>query len=248
MTAYYNENDPGMAAWLELLILEGHIASGHVDRRSIEEVTPNDISGYTQCHFFAGLGGWSHALRLAGWSDDRPVWTGSCPCQPFSQAGRGLGTADERHLWPVWRNLIAERRPSAIFGEQVASPAALAWLSVVQDDLEGFGYAIAPFDLPAAGAGAPHIRQRILFVADTDNARLEGRRERQCKRTPELSAWSCGVAVRGRDGKQRFVEPGAFPLADGVSARVGLLRGYGNAIVAPLIAEFIKAYDDAVNA
>ena len=91
MKAYYNENDPKAATWLRELIRNGYIANGDVDERSIEDILPNDLAGYTQCHFFAGIGGWSYALRLAGWPDDRAVWTGSCPCQPFSTAGKGGG-------------------------------------------------------------------------------------------------------------------------------------------------------------
>ena len=90
MPAYYNEIDPYAAQWLRNLISSGHIAAGDVDERSIVEVRPDDLRGYTQCHFFAGIGVLSHALRLAGWSDDRPVlvWTASLPCQPFSAAGK----------------------------------------------------------------------------------------------------------------------------------------------------------------
>ena len=121
MAAYYNENDPYAAEWLRNLILYDAIADGEVDDRSIEDVRPDDLRGFTQCHFFAGIGGWSAALRLAGWPDERPVWTGSCPCQPFSTAGRGAGFADERHLWPIWHYLIEECRPAVVFGEQVAN-------------------------------------------------------------------------------------------------------------------------------
>jgi DNA (cytosine-5)-methyltransferase 1 len=165
MSAYYNEHDAFAAQWLRNLIAAGHIAPGDVDERSICDVQPADLAGYRQCHFFAGIGVWSHALRSAGWSDDREVWTGSCPCQPFSAAGKRGGIADERHLWPEFFRLIAERRPNVVFGEQVASPDGLAWLDAVSSDMEGAGYAFGAVDTCAAGFGAPHIRQRLYFVA-----------------------------------------------------------------------------------
>ena len=63
MSAYYNEFDPFAAAWLRNLIAQGLIAPGDVDERSIKDVSPDDLRGYTQCHFFAGIGGWSYAAR-----------------------------------------------------------------------------------------------------------------------------------------------------------------------------------------
>jgi DNA (cytosine-5)-methyltransferase 1 len=106
MKAYYNENDANAAAWLRELIKEGVITDGEVDERSIEDVIPADLVGFDRCHFFAGIGVWDYALTQAGWPDDRRVWTGSCPCQPFSAAGKGEGFVDERHLWPAWFHLI----------------------------------------------------------------------------------------------------------------------------------------------
>ena len=88
MAAYYNEIDPYAAQWLRNLIEAGQIAPGYVDERDIRDVSPSDLIGFTQHHFFAGVGVWSYALRLAGWPDDEPVMTGSPPCQPFSSAGR----------------------------------------------------------------------------------------------------------------------------------------------------------------
>ncbi len=164
-SAYYNEIDPFAAQWLRNLIAAGHIAPGEVDERSIEDVTPDDLRGFTQCHFFAGIGVWSHSLRLAGWPDDRPVWTGSCPCQPFSAAGKGDGFADERHLWPHFFHLISERRPQHVFGEQVAAGNANVWFDLVQADLEGMGYAFGLAPFTSAGIGAPHIRERAYWVA-----------------------------------------------------------------------------------
>ena len=367
MTAYYNEFDPKAASWLRELIKQGHIAPGEVDERSIVEVRPDDLVGYDQCHFFAGIGVWSHALRKAGWPDDRQVWTGSCPCQPFSAAGKRGGTDDARHLWPEFFRLIAECRPVTVFGEQVASKDGLAWLDAVHADLEGADYAVGAVDTCAAGFGAPHIRQRLYFVADAecgaserhgqpvggeargdqgvreiragaqrirddvgdgfdscfvadaDDEGSQGRRREQLQeraskcaigqdggvgeladdpdarrtrsiqepqqgregyvergksgfladsdggdarsegiqrgrehgqqpqdRGPCNGFWSNAAWIPCRDGKWRAVEPGTFPLANGSPARVGRLRGYGNAIVAPQAIEFVRAYKEVV--
>ena len=170
MTAYYNENDKFAADWLRELIADGLIADGEVDERSIVDVRASDLRGYSQHRFFAGIGGWSCALRLADWPDDRPVWTGSCPCQPLSSAGQRKGHADDRHLWPAFYRLIAECRPATIFGEQVASKLGREWFSGVRADLEDTGYACGAANLCAASVGAPHIRQRLWWVADAQCA------------------------------------------------------------------------------
>jgi DNA (cytosine-5)-methyltransferase 1 len=158
---YFNEIDGSAAQWLRNLCGNDF----DVDERSIVDVHSTDLMAYDRCHFFAGIGGWELALRLAGWPDDQPVWTGSCPCQPFSVAGKGRGADDERHLWPQFRRLIDECRPAVIFGEQVASKAGRVWLDGVRVELEALGYAVGAADLCAAGIGAPHIRQRLFWVA-----------------------------------------------------------------------------------
>lgn len=368
MVAYYNEFDPQAAEWLRILILQGNIAPGVVDERSIEDVRPEELKQYTQCHFFAGIGGWSYALRLAGWPDDRPCWTGSPPCQPFSNAGKQTAQADSRHLWPVFFNLIRECKPANIFGEQVEAAIRTGWLDDLQDDLEAEGYATGKIVLPACSVGGYHIRQRIWFVAEwladsideRSQGRLSGGSDAEwkninghlgCGRSdyrlakPDQQQWNgsgnagearrrefanigagsrlananceqnntadsrglhtepCsesrdggldnstqqrpqrgGTNINGRggsiangqhnksagadnfsaisttnapetfwsnpdwlycrDGKWRPVESGTFPLANGVSGRVGLLRGYGNAIVPQVAAQVIKAYMD----
>ncbi|HEF4736139.1 DNA cytosine methyltransferase [Burkholderia multivorans] len=179
MPAYYNEHDPCAAQWLRNLITAGHIAPGDVNERSIEDVRPDDLRAYDQCHFFAGIGVWSYALRRAGWPDDRPVWTGSCPCQPFSAAGKGAGFDDERHPWPAWYWLISECRPAVIFGEQVASSAVDPWIDLVHADVEAVDYAFACEPFPSAGVGAPHIRDRAFWLAHADRARVRGQSGRQ---------------------------------------------------------------------
>lgn len=194
MGAYYNEFDAGAAAWLRELIKRGLIADGEVDERSILDVSADDLRGFTQCHFFAGIGGWSYALRLAGWPDDKPVWTGSPPCQPFSAAGQQKGKDDERHLAPHFAALVASGRPPILFGEQVSSAAVFgkpakrtgkaadgepewAWIDDLFGRLEAAHYACGAVDLPAAGVGAPHIRQRAFFgavrLADADGEQCD---------------------------------------------------------------------------
>lgn len=200
MQAYYNEINTHAAEWLRNLIAAGHIAPGDVDTRSIAEVKPDDLRSYTQCHFFAGIGGWSLALRLAGWPDDRPVWTGSCPCQPFSAAGKQRGSDDERHLWPAFFNLIRECRPASVFGEQVAGAAGLAWLDHVCADLEGAGYAAAAADLCAAGTGAPHIRQRLYWVAHAQCGAAE-------RRGHDLAAAARDAESQARQWQRVWDEP-----------------------------------------
>jgi len=162
--AYYNEHDPFAAEWLRKLIAAGLIAPGEVDERDVKDVQVDDLQGFWQHHLFAGVGVWSYALRRAGWPDDRPIVTGSCPCQPFSTAGKQAKFEDSRHLWPEFFRLVRQLRPAVVVGEQVASPAGLEWLDVVLADLEGAGYAVGAADLCAAGVGAPHIRQRLYWV------------------------------------------------------------------------------------
>lgn len=320
---YYNEFDPKTAAWLRELIRAGAIPNGHVDERSISDVSPNDLTGYVQCHFFAGIGGWSYALQLAGWPEDRPIWTGSCPCQPFSTAGKGLGDKDERHLWPTFFNLIRECRPKFVFGEQVASAIGKGWLDGVSADLESEDYACGATVLGAHSVNSPHIRQRLYWMAhaghlrwrdgtvsiqeehnevarpsdgldNTKRPRLQRLSERGSpdksdgeegwliestktstndygmlppnsnRRQPGSSAatparygssvepasfWNDFTFAHCRDGKNRRIptEPAFFPLANGIPARVVRLRGYGNAIVPQVAAEFICASIEVIN-
>jgi DNA (cytosine-5)-methyltransferase 1 len=212
---YYNEIDPYAAQWLRNLIAEGLIAEGDVDGRSIIDVRATDLAGYTQCHFFAGIGGWSYALRLAGWADDRPVWTGSCPCQPFSNAGKRAGFVDDRHLWPAWARLIDIRRPAVIFGEQVASAAH--WLRLVRGDLEALGYAVGAMPIEAASAGANHRRDRYWFVADAEGERQQPRSRPSQKMGPRKSR-----AVEPEGCDQISPRGGVADVADSSESRFSL--------------------------
>lgn len=223
MAAYYNEIDPYAAEWLRNLIKAGHIAPGVVDERSIEDVKPAELLGYTQCHFFAGVGVWSLALRRAGWPDNRPVWTGSCPCQPFSSAGAQAGFADERHLWPAFQWLIGQCQPAVVFGEQVASKAVDPWVDLVHADLEAMGYAFGAIPFPSAGVGAPHIRDRLFWAGHANDEGLEGyagdggeagrARPYRPVATPSVLG---GMADLHGDGRNKAGQRIAAPWNDGI--------------------------------
>src|SRR6202012_1078202 len=203
MTVTYNEIDEYAADWIRNLVSHGHVARGDVDTRPITELTADDVRHARQAHFFAGIAVWSAADRAAGWADAAPLRTGAGPCQPFSQAGRGKGIKDERHLWPEWFRLIRECMPPVIVGEQVASPAGLGWLDAGFADLEGAGYACAATDFCAASVGAPHIRQRLYFVAVTSSVegrlhlsqRLSRRGDAQVERCSEVGLVAYNEAV-----------------------------------------------------
>lgn len=288
MIAWYNEPDEEKAAWLEELIRRDLIAPGVVDRRDIRDVRGDELAEFAQCHFFAGIGGWSHSLRRAGWPDRRPVWTGSCPCGPFSAVGELERFSDERHLWPAWVHLIRERKPAVIFGEQVA--AATEWLRLVRGDLEALGYAMGAAAIEAASAGALHLRDRYWFVANRDvdgrqgqcagegswcgcsaskarddagrsGAMVDGERAGlegypgdgysgagwpdQAGSIAQAGA-NCGALewYIGPDGKIRPAQSGIRLVADGIPARVGLLRGFGDAIDPRPAIAFIESYMD----
>lgn len=217
--AYYNEFDLQAAAWLRELIKAGHIPEGEVDERSITEVRADDLRGYRSVHLFAGIGGWPYALRLAGWPDERPVWTGSCPCPPFSAAGKKKSCpecqsreviphpyqtgifacvpcghewfADGRHLWPEFHRLLAECRPSIVFGEQVAGSDGEVWLAGVRATLERIGYGVGAANLAAGSVGAPHIRQRLFWVADAHPGRCEDPRPIRDERRQSRPCCGC---------------------------------------------------------
>lgn len=196
MAAIYNDTERFACDWLQHLMDAGLIMPGKIDDRSIADLSPDDLAGFERVHLFAGIGGWDLALQLAEWPAGRPVWTCSCPCPPFSQAGkrqscqrcaganlvwcprrtgycicadcRHAWLADGRHLWPeAWR-LIARSRPPVVFGEQVASPDGLEWLAGVRASLEILSYAPWGTDYPAAGVRSPNIRQRLFWLADAN--------------------------------------------------------------------------------
>lgn len=230
MKTYYSEIDQGCCDRLSNLMDEGLIMPGKIDNRSIADVNPDDLTGFQRVHLFAGIGGWDLALQQAGWPEERPVWSGSCPCQGFSSAGKGGGVNDPRHLWPEMFRLIEACQPEIVFGEQVSgkkvtgklfSPEAFerldqaaaravrdqdkdAWLRIVQADLEGAGYALGGLTFPACGIGAPMLSQRLYWVAEANGKQADSANERG------LYAKSCSSGTVNQLDQTKAHREGSF--------------------------------------
>ena len=268
MSARYNEIDAVAAHVMRELITAGVIASGIVIEKSIKELTADDVRGHEQVHLFAGGGLWSVAARLAGWPDHEPFWTASCPCQPFSQAGKGLGYDDPRDLWPDVVRLLDDCRrdgytPPCIVGEQVGGKTGVHWFNRVRVDLEARGYEARMVEIPACAVDAPHIRNRIYWVAvahadfafgrigDEQSAgkfALDEQDARNAVRpgSRNESYWSDAEWIVCHDGKARRTKPGLRLLVDGLPGRVDIWRIAGNAISPVLAAEVLAALREAL--
>lgn len=236
---YYNEIDPIAVMWLKSLIDAELIPNGDVDGRSIAELQPADLMGYTQCHFFAGIGGWALALQLAGWPKERKVWTASCPCQPFSNPGPRNGINDKRHLWPEFNRLAIARKPYDILGEQVCN---LAWWDIAASDMEASGYTTRAESRVATSVGADHERRRLYWAATSNSNGFRQQKQRDYwQNTSNNPADSFREANRLVDAFRRKAMPFLCRWHNGVSVAVGeaACKGFGNAIVPEAAAEFI---------
>ena len=250
MPAYYNEHDPYAAQWLRNLIAAGRIAAGDVDERSIEDVHPDDLKPYNQCHFFAGIGIWPLAMRRAGWPDELSGWTWSCPCQPYSKAGKREGFSDPRHLWPAWYHLIRERRPERLLGEQSKDALGHGWFDLVQDNLEAAEYAFGAVRFAAASCGEPILRERVYFAAQYLGTGAQGQ---------QPGPHPCAPGQRRRRGEEDLFAIAAAPLQPGdswpqplvrsmdhgYSQRMGGVHAIGNALNAEAATQFVAAFLEA---
>jgi DNA (cytosine-5)-methyltransferase 1 len=244
---YYNDNST--AATLTELVKQKLVTSGTVSGKSICDLYPEELKGYVEHHFFAGIGGWDFALRMANWPKGRPVATGSVPCQPFSSLGHRNGVKDERHLWPAFRWIIAQCRFPTIFGEQVANKDTLNWVARVHADLEILGYNFGFAILPAACSGSPHRRDRIYWVADANSKGCDqvlrqlrnSTRESQTLRMERYrDYWGDFEQCYTSDGRVRRIQPRLIPLVNGIPRNRDICHPYGNAIVPQVAAIFIE--------
>lgn len=211
---YYNDNDRYCCDILRARIADGNLPRGFVDEKDISEVSVEGIKKYAQAHFFAGVGGWPYAVELSDWPADEPIWTASCPCQPISGAGNRRGEKDSRHLWPALYRLISKHKPNALFGEQVASGDGSEWLDGVSLDLEEIGYRVGTIDLPAAGDGAPIIRQRLWWVASAKGSGRRGR-DRAARQDGAKATNNSGLGPAKCEGLEKRISDGPIQCQTG---------------------------------
>ena len=183
------------------------------------------------------------------------IITGGFPCQPFSVAGK-QDPNDNRQLWPEMFRIIKEIRPTYVIGENVRNLISIRDGLVFEQvctDLEGEGYEVQTFVLPASAVNAPHQRYRCWIVANscgkglqvTKIARNDGKNQ---KKSYDKLIGRCS-AIQGEKISQGnwTVEPSVGRVAHGIPNRVDRLKGLGNAIVPQIAYQIGMAIKEAEN-
>ena len=171
--------------------------------------------------------------------------SGGFPCQPYSTAGQRRGEGDDRAIWPQMARVISEAKPATVLGENVAGLATMG-LDDVLSDLEGMGYAVQTFCIPACAVDAKHRRDRLWIVAHgegigRDEFQDEDYRDLDRKKGIQVEAGGEGLSRDTEAGGARWqVEPGVGRVAHGIPNRVDRLKGLGNAIVPQVAYELIR--------
>lgn len=176
------------------------------------------------------------------------VLSGGFPCQPFSKAGNKSGKEHDSWLWHEMFRAATEIKPPFIVGENVVNIEKLG-LEEMLTDLEGEGYEVWTFEIPAISVGASHQRARIWIVAYNDAFRLQGGKQGGVQ---EIPRWEENISLqieelfRTQGGQEWIYQPRICGVIDGVPSRMDQERNkaLGNAIV-PIIASIIfSAIDD----
>jgi DNA (cytosine-5)-methyltransferase 1 len=121
------------------------------------------------------------------------VITAGFPCQPFSVAGKQQGEDDPRNMWPETIDVIRAVRPRYAFLENVPGLLAHEYSKRIFGDLAESGFDVKWRVLSAAEVGAPHKRDRLWIVADS---------ERQRGRAQQIGQQECGGSSQSRNDGQ----------------------------------------------
>lgn len=183
MTTYHNEIDKSCVS-----VLSKHFPSSTVDDRSIADVKPSDLASFTQCHFFAGIGGFSAGFERAGVDPNLNIWTGGFPCQDLSIAGKRAGLSGERSgLFFEFIRLIDGARPDWVIIENV--PGLLSSnkgkdIQIVIDEITKIGYTVDIDIKDSQEFGVAQRRRRVFLVC----VKLDGLLQKKTNLSRQISA------------------------------------------------------------
>lgn len=169
---------------------------------------------------------------LGGGLERMHLITAGFPCQPFSLAGERRSKDDDRYLWPETFAIIKTHRPPWFIGENVPGIVDLA-LDQVLSDLEGVGYAVQPFIVPACAVGANHIRRRVWIIANAPCAGFKGNHAAR-----DVAERPASIPC---EFSRRMPPPRRCGKNDGVTNRTHRVELIGNAIVPQVAHQILKA-------
>lgn len=109
--------------------------------------------------------------------------TGGPPCQPASCAGKREGCKDNRWLWPEALKAVEHAKPRWVLLENPTGILSLnngMEFEGICSALEGMGYWVENFVIPASAVGAWHKRNRIWIVANTNRIGCKGMASSEC--------------------------------------------------------------------
>lgn len=235
------------------------LAAERVGWRNVYQVEADEFCRRVLAHHFPQTRQYGKIQDFDGFTPVVDVISGGFPCQPFSNAGKRRGDADDRHLWPEMLRVIRAARPKWVVGENVRAFADWSSglvLESVFSDLESEGFEVGAFIVPAAGCGAPHRRERVFIVAHAERsgsrpdagrgAAAAGEVRRETTRALPGSYERGGNAALAdaRSGRGTFGEfPSFSPICRGDD---GLSEGLDGVTFSRWRTETLKAYGNAV--
>lgn len=151
--------------------------------------------------------------------------TGGFPCQPFSQAGKQRGTQDNRYLWPEMLRIIKGVRPRWVVAENVPGIINMAFDHVCSS-LESEGFSVQTIVFPSHALGAPHKRDRVWIIANSDSEDVQGGFTETESNGESIGA--IPIPFSWRQWPQLLSTPVLCRTSDGIANRVDRTKLLGN--------------------
>ena len=179
---------------------------------------------------------------------DKPaVISAGVPCQPASQAGKRGGAGDDRWLWPEMLRVVQTLAPRWVVAENVYGlltiDDGMAFESICTD-MEGLGYEVQPFIIPACAVDAEHRRDRVFIVANNRSQRAKGHEQKKVSGECRLSRGKNGRGPAPIGKRSSIPEPWVCRGYNGIPRGMDRVAALGNAIVPQQIYPIFAAIAD----